>query len=189
MPESAPADSPVIDTPQIEDGQAAIAGQEPQTTTGQDDTGGAQSPPDSYVLNVPNYSGDPKELNFYGEMAKESGLPADAASQFLQRATAYQEILQEKTREEWQSQSRHDKEFGGAHFNENLAVAKRGLEQFGSPELTQILEQTGLGNHPAVIRAFYKMGKLLGEDKTLSGGASGGHDAREQFPNTPGLNP
>jgi hypothetical protein len=74
----------------------------------------------------------------------------------------------------WAEESRNDKEFGGAAFDGNLKVAVTGLEAFGTPELRGLLESTGIGNHPEMLRFCHRVGKALGEDKTLSPGAAAG---------------
>lgn len=71
---------------------------------------------------------------------------------------------------EWGEQAKTDKEFGGDKLDENLAIAKRGLDAVGSPELTKIFDEWGIGNHPDVIRAFIKVGKMVSEDNPGSGG-------------------
>jgi len=65
---------------------------------------------------------------------------------------------------QWESDSKVDPEIGGAKFNENLAIAGKAIARFGTPALKTLLDETGLGNHPEFIRAFYKAGKLISED-------------------------
>lgn len=95
----------------------------------------------------------------------------------------------------WAAESRGDKEFGGAGFAANLAVADKALGRLGSPALRELLKATGLGNHPEIIRVFYQVGKVLPEDR-LPGGP--GNQARTEdkeaqlramFPNSPGMFP
>ena len=38
----------------------------------------------------------------------------------------------------------------------DLSDARDAIRAFGSPELSAVLNQTGLGNHPALVRAFAK---------------------------------
>jgi len=65
---------------------------------------------------------------------------------------------------DWSEQSKNDKEFGGDSFNENVKIAQTAVNKFGTPELKQLLEEHGVGNHPEVIRFMYKVGKLTQED-------------------------
>jgi hypothetical protein len=84
----------------------------------------------------------------------------------------------------WTEQAKTDKEIGGDRLNENLAVAKRALEAFGTPELRDVLNMTGLGNHPEVIRAFYRAGMKISEDGFIAGAAKAGavDMAKRMFP-------
>ncbi len=52
----------------------------------------------------------------------------------------------------------------------NLAVAKAGLDAWGSPELKDLLAASGLGNHPTVIKHFLALGKQAQSDPTFVGG-------------------
>ena len=65
----------------------------------------------------------------------------------------------------------------GKNFDGNMDYAKRAYSQFASPELSQVLDNTGLGNHPEVIKAFSKIGQLLGEESLAVGSGLG----REQM--------
>ena len=57
------------------------------------------------------------------------------------------------------------------------------LDAFATPEFRQLLEQTGMGNHPEVIRTFYRAGKAISEDGLVSGSApKAPRDARSLFP-------
>ena len=70
---------------------------------------------------------------------------------------------------EWQTQSKNDKEFGGDKFDENLAIAKQSLDKFGNQELKTLLNEHGIGNHPDMIRFMLNVGKLTKEDNPVSG--------------------
>lgn len=65
---------------------------------------------------------------------------------------------------DWQESSKNDKEFGGDKFEENVKIAQSAVDKFGTPELKQLLEEHGVGNHPEVIRFMIKVGKLTAED-------------------------
>ena len=66
----------------------------------------------------------------------------------------------------WTSQSKDDPEFGGPDFERNLAIAKRAVDKFGGAKLRKVLDESGVGNHPDVIRAFWKMGRTLAPKPT-----------------------
>lgn len=75
----------------------------------------------------------------------------------------------EQAQAQWSEASRTDKEFGGDALDQNIGVAKVALDKFGSPEFKTMLAESGLGNHPEVIRFAYRVGKAISEDKTERG--------------------
>jgi hypothetical protein len=94
--------------------------------------------------------------------------------------------LMSKARDDWRQQATTDKEFGGDQLNANLAVAKKAMDAFGTPELTKLLNESGLGNHPEVIRVFYRAGKAISEDGFVSGQSTQSRvddPAKRLFPN------
>lgn len=56
-----------------------------------------------------------------------------------------------------------DKELGGANAAATRAAAHKALAKFGSPGLTELLDN-GLGNHLDVVRFLAAVGKAIGED-------------------------
>lgn len=56
------------------------------------------------------------------------------------------------------------KEFG-SNLNQELSYSRKALDTFGTPGLVKLLDETGLGNNPDVIRFCGAVGKLIGEDK------------------------
>jgi len=62
--------------------------------------------------------------------------------------------------QDWVDQAKSDTEYGGKNFDANIKTAKTGLKRFGSPRLHRILDETGLGSHPEMIRLFWKLGQL-----------------------------
>lgn len=129
---------------------------------------------------------NPEQMNSFKATAKELGLTQEAAQRLVTfnaqaQAAQFQAMVQG-----WEGQAKADKEFGGDKFEENLAVATKAVERFGSPEFKAWLNQTGLGNHPEFIRAFYRAGKAISEDGFVPGraGQSGGESvAQRMFPN------
>jgi hypothetical protein len=73
------------------------------------------------------------------------------------------------THEAWAESSRTDKDIGGDNLQPSLTLGKKVLDAFGSPELRTVLNETKLGNHPALIKAFAKIGKAMSEDVLVIG--------------------
>ena len=79
----------------------------------------------------------------------------------------------EKQVTDWLDTSKADDEFGGQEYDANLKVAVSAIEKFGTPELGQLLNEYGIGNHPELIRFAFRVGKAIADD-TVEGAASGG---------------
>ncbi|GHV58472.1 peptidase [Deltaproteobacteria bacterium] len=58
------------------------------------------------------------------------------------------------------------------NFTAEFALARKTLHEFGGPELTEALNQTGLGSHPALFEFMAKVGQALGEPE-MRGGPGG----------------
>lgn len=116
---------------------------------------------------------DAEVLAAFEDVAREAGLSNEKANLVLGRMSEMLEARQqsqlEAARGLWLDEVRADKEIGGGKLPENLAVAKRALQAFGSAELTELLNRSGLGNHPEVIRMFYRAGRALSEDGMVNG--------------------
>jgi hypothetical protein len=59
------------------------------------------------------------------------------------------------------------KEWGMKGYDRNVAIAQRAMKEFGGPELEKLLTEDPRGSHPALIKAFYKMGLKSQEARPL----------------------
>lgn len=69
---------------------------------------------------------------------------------------------------EWVDTVKADKDIGGDKLPDTLATAKKAIE-LGPPGLKELLNVTGLGNHPDVVRWAFNIGKALSEDRFVGG--------------------
>ena len=143
----------------------------------------AEGAPEKYEFTQPegrNY--DNEVMNTYSEVAKELNLSQKSAQTLLDRIGAKaREREAENLRNihgSWRDSSRSDKEYGGDSIDRNLAIAKKALDTFGTQELRTLLNDTGLGNHPEVIRLFYRAGKTISDDTFV--GNTGGTPSKGQ---------
>lgn len=107
-------------------------------------------------------SGPAKELGL--TQAQAEGLVKWQAEQATAGVAAQTEMV-----EGWAKATRGHKEFGGDAFDANAGVARQAVEHFGGDDLKQILDDSGLGNHPAVFGAFWRMGKTMADGKVRDG--------------------
>ncbi len=59
------------------------------------------------------------------------------------------------------------KEWGMKGYDRNVSIAQRAMKEFGGPELEKLLSEDPRGSHPALIKAFYKMGLKSQEARPL----------------------
>lgn len=133
--------------------------------------------PTDYVLALPKDSPlSPEDLADTQKKAKEAGLTKEQAEGVLgakdESVRAFvnrQEQLVAKAKQEWREAAAKDPIIGGEKFQENAELARRGFHAVADLELQNLVEQTGWGNHPAVLRAFVKLGKMMSEDRLVRG--------------------
>lgn len=148
----------------------------------------APAVPESYELKMPDgVALDQEAATEFTAIAKELKLDQATAQKFADvgaKMAQRQADNHAKLVESWTESVKTDKEIGGDKLAENLGVARKALETFGTPELKDVLNATGFGNHPAVIKAFYKIGQAISEDKFVTGGAKGPETdmAKRMFP-------
>lgn len=134
--------------------------------------------PEASDVEVKLPEGMPADENLVGALkavAKEYGLKSEGAQKLVDAYAKAQQTAHERDRETWaqqvkgwETELKSDKEFGGAQFEANQLAARKAVERFGSPALRSFLKDSGLGNHPELVRAFARVGKALSED-TLQG--------------------
>lgn len=188
--------APVTDAPATDaQGTAPAAdGQQAQTTALTDAAPAAAAPaadaqaktepetpaaraPEQYAdFEMPEgYTLDPAMGDKFKSLAKELDLTQEQAQKLIaldsERVVAQAQRVQQASAE-WLGQTQSDAEIGGDKLPENIAVAQKALAAFGTPELKALLEQTGMGNHPEIIRAFYRAGKTISEDNFVAGGTA-----------------
>lgn len=145
--------------------------------------------PESYELKMPEgVQLDSAAAEEFTAIAKELKLDQAAAQKLAdigakmatRQAEAHAQLV-----ETWTEQVKTDKEIGGDKLDENLGVARKAIDTFGSPELKALLNSTGLGNHPEVVKLAFKVGKAISEDRFVQGSPKGAETdvAKKLFPN------
>ena len=113
------------------------------------------------------------ELDGFREFAHDTGLTQDQANNILKLYGDIQEEQEESQQnglEELRTNTTMElqKEWG-KNFDGKMDYAKRAFAQFASPELSQLMDESGMGNHPEMLRVFAKVGELMGEDSLVVG--------------------
>ena len=157
---------------------------------------GSPGVPESYELKLTttneageesNVDLDPALVEAATPLLKEAGLTNEAANKILPLVPKIQErFLQqqndafERTRADWAKQSKESAEIGGDKLAETQRLAAKALDHFTGPAVTkdkdgndvpnsfrQLLNESGLGNHPVMLKTFRDIGAALSEDGTF----------------------
>lgn len=152
--------------------------------------------PETYELTAPDgVTLDPAALEIATPVFKELGLSNEQASKLVPVAAQWREAITSEIQQAavsqhaalsagWVTEARADAEIGGANWDASTAAAAKALDMFGAPKgsaLRQILNETGLGNNPEMIRVFARIGKAVSEDGFIPGGAKTPKTIEEKF--------
>ena len=142
---------------------------------------GQTEPPEAYAdFSLPDgVELDSATLESVAPLMKEAGLSQESAQKFVDwyaervQADAQRQVdAFNQLTGDWRTQSENDSEFGGEKFEESVATARAAIDKFGTPELKQLLEDHGVGNHPEVVRFMVRVGSLTKEDNPGETGAN-----------------
>ena len=62
----------------------------------------------------------------------------------------------------------------GADSKKSLALVAKARDKFGDEELVEVFNETGIGNHPAIVRMLAKVGGTISEDAFPDSDTDGG---------------
>lgn len=132
--------------------------------------------PEKYELKLPDGAKlDAKHPEAIATFAKENGLSQKAAQALLERDAAHSKAQTEKIDADYKAfvddllvKSKADPEIGGANFDANVNKAQRVIAKFDTDgKLKKVLDESGYGNHPDVIRIFTKIFGAMKEDELV----------------------
>ncbi|MCH2219623.1 MAG: protease [Aquabacterium sp.] len=188
-----PATAPAVDPGQ---GDTPATGADPAAKPAEEPAPEPDGAPETYDFKLPDgVQMDDKGLEAFGQWAKGHNLTQDKAQTLLESlapAIAQRQAEQvAAVRQQWADESKADKEFGGDKLDESLAVAKKAHDAFASDGFKELLKQSGLGNHPEVIRTFLRIGKAISEDTLVLGAGQRKPSAEPSVAQRmyPGMNP
>ncbi len=145
-----------------------------------------------YKLTMPD--GVPLDQELMGKAApvfREMGLSNDQASRLVPLVSEVQQRVVmalgddfTALKTDWAKAAKSDPQLGGARWSETMRLADTAMTAGGAPkgsEFRELLDESGLGNHPAFIRVF----RALGEHLARGASVRGGKLSREQilYPN------
>jgi hypothetical protein len=133
--------------------------------------------PEAYAFKPPQgQTFNDTVMKTYGDAARKLNLTQDGAQSLLDQlgpvlqAEGSKQLAQQgdALRAQWLKDSQADKEFGGAGLEANKQVMATAMAKWGTPELSKFLNETGLGNHPELIRLMVRVGKAISPDSVVT---------------------
>jgi hypothetical protein len=171
-----------FDDPAEGEKPAAEAGEDAGKTKEGDDAAKSGDNAGQYEFKVPDGMAlDEGLVAKFTPLARELELSPEQAQKFADiyaehvsaTTTKMQEVQQqeyEAQQEAWAGEIKADPEYGGDHLTQTKRLAGIGVMRGLGQEVRDVLEMTGLVNHPAVVRACAKLGKLFSERPLEKGG-------------------
>lgn len=142
------------------------------------------NPETKYELKLPDGASlDEAHVEKVISLAKAKGLTNEQAQEILNhdaelvthQKTKFQEEMKETieaAKTQWLEAVKTDKEVGGDKFNETVSAAAGVVNKFGSEELKRHLNESGLGNHPELVKFCAKIAKAIGPDTLVKASAA-----------------
>ena len=128
------------------------------------------------------------------EIFGESKLSVEQAQKLIQLQEKFIEKTNARYHETvdgWIKEAKKDPEFGGKDYEKNMAAVNKAFKEYGSEALGKFLDDYRFGDHPEVIRMFYRIGQTLKEDSKAGAGigkkpsSDGKTLAERMYPNSP----
>ena len=181
-------DAPVVEPAQPDAGAPEGIADEPKPEAGNKPGDGeaAKEPPaepEAYELTAAEDFPIPEEnLKSFTETCRKAGLTREQAEQVLGWHKAQYDSYQQNTAQEeravlegWGKEIQADAEFGGSHWKQTVADARRAFEAVDTDgSLRQMLRDTKYQHNPVIIRAVARLGRMMQEHGWVGqGGAAG----------------
>jgi len=123
-------------------------------------------------------------LDAFTPIFKELGLSQEAVQKLAETYVPLVNDTAEKVRQEsmnaykqlvegWKSETMKEL---GANSKQELSYCGKAIQKFGDNKLREALQETGMGNHPALVNFMRKVGKTISEDTFVDGNSAARQD-------------
>jgi len=134
--------------------------------------GDPAAPPTDYQLTAPEgFDLSPQMLEEAAPVFRELGLDSEGANRLMPLAGKLADHIvtglesdHSTLKKDWAKATLADPHIGGANWNETRRLVDTAMKYVGAgpqSELRELLNESGLGNHPAFVRAFRQFGAVL----------------------------
>jgi hypothetical protein len=135
--------------------------------------GGASQPASPYEIKAPQgIHADSEVLAQFGKAAQEMAIAPEQAQRIvdtmLPAIQARQTAQIQQVSAQWREKAMQDPEIGGKNWDATMRFTALGARELGfTPELMDILDRSGLANHPDLIRSVRNAGQRLAQSGRL----------------------
>jgi hypothetical protein len=163
--------------------EVAANAQPPETAaTTTTETITTPSVPDTYEFSVgEGVTLDASVQELAVPLFKELGLPQESAQKVVNTYQKITALIDQRSAEahqtmvaQWEADGRKDKDYGGSRYDKTLSEAQGLVARYGDDSLKQFLSDTGLGNHPGLLRLLANIGKHFSEAPIIPAGGNAG---------------
>lgn len=137
----------------------------------------------------------PELIDAVSPVFKELGLTQDNAGKLVGAYDKVAQALEAKAESDFQAFMKKTAESNiaaikkewGNEYDTNMPVANRAIARFLSDNAKKALEDSGLGNNPEFVKAFYQIGKMIQEDQPpahIGGSMTEAQKVKSLYPNS-----
>lgn len=154
--------------------QSTVVTDTPAAVVGAPETYDAFTLPEDMAL-------DDAIMGEFSQLAKDANLPQDKAQSLVELGAKMAKGFESSTQQtldslktQFATDLANDTDLGGEQLDANMAIAQRAVNAYGSEELKTMLDKSGLGSHPELVRFFHAVGQTVSEDSDVNSGANTG---------------
>lgn len=136
---------------------------------------------DEYVIpeNVPPGLLSDSGKTWYRKQMFDLGLSKDKAASLLDSYLKAQEAAAEEIKNTGLQELRKDPDWStDDKYKANMATMARAVDWLAMPEFNSLMDMSGMGNNPVIVKAFYKIGLALSEDVLVKGQPKTGGESK-----------
>lgn len=167
-------ESLLADSKQEANAESGAQGDAKTEGTGQEQ-GTEEAKQKAFSIELPDTfsEADKIQISTYAQSLNLTEYQAKQFSQIAKESQARAQADFDKQKASWERDVKNDPEIGGERLNENLNLAKVAVKQFDkSGNVMSLLNDSGFGSHPDVLRFLVSVGEAMAEDSFSGGDAN-----------------
>lgn len=140
---------------------------------------------DNYIFERDGVQATPEDAQIFKDVARELDLSQEKAQKLysfsIEKITAINQQKLLAAQKKWEQAVYNDPELGGPNITQTSRNVKLALKNYGNSTFSKLMQVTGLGSHPAVVKMLNDVGAGIGNDQTFINGETRPKAQREPF--------